>query len=166
MGKASINGAKFGAILNTKFSDRDYANRKLVAAELDIGPSTLGEYVRLERNFPPDLIADLVRATGDLDYIRFFTSPLGLGIHRLPIGKADADQTTLLKRMGEAMKRFSALTEQVGEAISADSDGGTTVTPAEHREIASAYQLAVEAMAAVVAITSAASGGSDETVSL
>jgi len=166
VGKASINGAKFGATLNTKFSTRGYANRKLVAAELDIGPSTLGEYIRLERNFPPDLIADLVRATGDLDYIRFFTTPLNLGIHRLPAGKADADQTALLKRMGEAMKRFSLLAEQVGEAISTDSDGGATITAAEHREIPAAYQSAVEAMAAVVAITSAASGGSDETISL
>jgi predicted transcriptional regulator len=55
VGKASVNGAQFGALLNMKFHDPDYMTRKHVAAELDIGESTFSEYVRMDRNFPPDL---------------------------------------------------------------------------------------------------------------
>lgn len=160
MGKASVNGAQFGALLNMKFHDPDYMTRKHVAAELDIGESTFSEYVRMDRNFPPDLTPDLVSATGDLEYLRFFTRPLGLGIHRLPKGQCRPG-TSLLGGMGEAMERFGELAQRVACSTSPDSEGGEEITPAELQEIAHAYEECVEKMAAVVASARAQAGVRD-----
>ena len=150
--------------MNLKFSDRNYASRKMVAAELDIGESTLGEFVRLERNFPPDLIVPLVKATGDLDYIRFFTRPLGLGIHRVPEGKAAEAPELLLDRLAAAMEAFGVLAQDVARSKRIGSEGGECVTSAEARCITEAYHWTLEIMAAVVATVRVQAGEAGDAI--
>ena len=125
---------------------------------MDIGESTLGEYIRLERNFPPDKIAALVEATGDLDYIRFFTRDLGLGIHQVPEGGAAGCPVLLLDRLAEAMEQFGVLAQLVARSTRVDSEGGERVTSSEARSITEAYYSTVEFMAAVVATARAQAG--------
>lgn len=71
--------------MNNGFSSLLYVNFVIkkkyriddVAKEMRIATDTLYRYVRGENIIPPDRIIDLVRATGDIEYLEFFCDPCG-----------------------------------------------------------------------------------------
>ncbi|MDH7513514.1 MAG: hypothetical protein QHH14_11270 [Clostridiales bacterium] len=48
-----------------------------VSKEMRIATDTLYRYIRGENVMPPDRIIDLVKATGDIEYLEFFCDPCG-----------------------------------------------------------------------------------------
>lgn len=71
--------------MNSGFSSLLYVNFIIkkkyrvddVAKEMRIATDTLYRYVRGENLIPPDRIIDLVKATGDIEYLEFFCDPCG-----------------------------------------------------------------------------------------
>ncbi len=70
----------FQNLLYQKFIFQKVYTIKLVAPELDVAPSTLYDYCSGKLNFPPDKITALYMATGDMDFIRFFTEATDLEV--------------------------------------------------------------------------------------
>jgi len=67
------------------------------ALELGISSSTMYEYIRGKRIFPPDLIAPLYRATGERRFLSFFLNASNVAFHELPCWEADWSNGNLLE---------------------------------------------------------------------
>lgn len=98
-----------------------------VARDMRIATDTLYRYVRGENVIPPDRVADLIRVTGDVDFLDFFCEPSGYV--PVPAVKAKVttdtlthDQVLLAILNGEAIKA-------VDEAL---RDGTVTRDEARH----------------------------------
>lgn len=88
----SENTQGFASLLYVMFVlEKRYAVKE-VAPQLDVSPSTLYDYVRGARVFPPDLIAPLYNATNDRRVLAFFLDECGVTFHPLPEPCADLEQ--------------------------------------------------------------------------
>lgn len=67
----------FGSLLYVNFIIKKKYRIDDVAKEMRIATDTLYRYVRGENIIPPDRIIDLVKATGDVEYLEFFCDPCG-----------------------------------------------------------------------------------------
>jgi len=67
------------------------------ALELGISSSTMYEYIRGKRIFPPDLIAPLYRATGERRFLSFFLDACNIAFHELPCSKEGWSNKDLLQ---------------------------------------------------------------------
>jgi len=74
----------FGALLYVNFIIKKKYRVDAIAKEMQVATDTLYRYIRGENLIPPDRIIDLIRATGDIDYLEFFCEPIGY----LPVTKA------------------------------------------------------------------------------
>jgi transcriptional regulator with XRE-family HTH domain len=89
MSEHNLNGSPFSgfsALLYVNFIIKKKYRVDAVAKEMQIASDTLYRYVRGENIMPPDRIIDLVRATGDVEYLEFFCEPCGY----IPVTKAQA----------------------------------------------------------------------------
>ena len=87
---------------------------KQVAPELDLAPSTFYEYCRGKQRFPIELLADLVRATGDPQFIEVFLKDTNFIICQIPVIK-DLDDHT--RNMLSNMKRLGDLADAYNRSI-------------------------------------------------
>ena len=78
----------FQSLLYYAFIIRKKYRVDVVAKEMQIATDTLYRYVRGENIMPPDRIIDLVKATGDPEFLEFFSEPCGFAT--VPIQKAKA----------------------------------------------------------------------------
>lgn len=86
---SNLNGSQisgFGALLYVNFVIKKKYRVDVIAKEMQIATDTLYRYIRGENIIPPDRISDLVKATGDIEYLEFFCEPAGY----LPVTKAQA----------------------------------------------------------------------------
>jgi hypothetical protein len=75
MNNYSISG--WSALLYVNFIIKKKYRTDDVAKEMRIATDTLYRYVRGEHVMPPDRIIDLIKATGDIEYLEFFCDPCG-----------------------------------------------------------------------------------------
>lgn len=75
----------FQSLLYVNFIIRKKYRIDEVAKEMRIASDTLYRYARGENVMPPDRIIDLVKATGDSEYLEFFCEPCGF--HAVPASK-------------------------------------------------------------------------------
>jgi hypothetical protein len=111
---SNLNGSQisgFSALLYVNFIIKKKYRVDAVAKEMQIATDTLYRYVRGENVIPPDRVVDLVRTTGDVEYLEFFCEPCGF----LPVpavkGKLgrherERDQIYLSILNGEALKQI------------------------------------------------------------
>jgi hypothetical protein len=88
----------FQALLYYKFiisAEHDVAS---VSQKMRISSDTLYRYVRRALAFPIDRLADLVNATGDIQFIEYFAKRCGYTL--IPMIK-DRKQAEMMKRMAE-----------------------------------------------------------------
>jgi transcriptional regulator with XRE-family HTH domain len=82
-----------------------------IAKEMRIATDTLYRYVRGENIIPPDRIIDLVKATGDIEYLEFFCDPCGYvpirqSAVRLTKEEREQDQIRLSIFTGRALEEI------------------------------------------------------------
>ncbi len=110
----NLNGSQisgFSALLYVNFIIRKKHRVDAVAKEMQIATDTLYRYIRGENVIPPDRVVDLVKATGDAEYLDFFCEPCGFAA--VPVQKArltpeqrEKDQIHLAILNGEALKNI------------------------------------------------------------
>ena len=110
----NLNGSQisgFSALLYVNFIIRKKYRVDAVAKEMQIATDTLYRYVRGENVIPPDRVVDLVKATGDVEFLDFFCEPCGFAA--VPVQKAkltpqqrEKDQIHLSILNGEALKHI------------------------------------------------------------
>jgi hypothetical protein len=116
-----------------------------VAPQLDVAPSTLYEYIRGTRVFPPDLLAPLYLATRERRFLAFFLDECDVEFHALPECQGDPDVGSL-QQMIRAQERFLGLLKSYAAAR---QDGA--VTRSEIVEIEREYYEAQAALAQLLA---------------
>ena len=105
----------FQALLYEKFIGINSSfTVKQVSPEVDRAVSTFYAYCRGEEPFPIDLLGELVRATGDPQFIEVFLKGTHFGIHRIPEVDNVSDNT---KSMLKNMKRFGDLADVYQRSI-------------------------------------------------
>lgn len=112
--------------MNSGFSSLLYVNFIIkkkyriddVAKEMRIATDTLYRYVRGENVIPPDRIIDLVKATGDIEYLEFFCDPCGY----VPVPQAKAKLSDEERKKEELS--LSILTGKALEAIETAFEDG------------------------------------------
>lgn len=80
----SENTQGFASVLYVVFIVEKKFRVDAIAPQLDVSPSTLYEYIRGSRVFPPDLIAPLFRATRERRFLSFFLDEAEVVFHELP----------------------------------------------------------------------------------
>jgi len=95
LNSSAISG--FSALLYVNFIIKKKYRVDAIAKEMQIATDTLYRYARGENIIPPDRIADLVRATGDVEYLEFFCEPCGF----IPIQKSKAKFCTASREKEE-----------------------------------------------------------------
>ena len=90
---SSISG--FSALCYVNFIIKKKYRVDAIAKEMQIATDTLYRYVRGENVMPADRIVDLVRTTGDVEYLEFFCEPCGY--HAVPAVKGRACQEPIEK---------------------------------------------------------------------
>ena len=101
----------FQSLLYVNFCIRKKYRVDDVAKEMRIITDTLYRYIRGKNIMPPDRIIDLVKATGDVEYLEFFCEPCGFAA--VPVQKSkltpqqrEKDQIHLSILNGEALKHI------------------------------------------------------------
>lgn len=110
----NLNGSAisgFSALLYVNFIIKKKYRVDTVAREMQIANDTLYRYIRGENVIPPDRIVDLVRATGDLEFLEFFCEPCGyipvLAVKGKPSKEErEKDQIRLSILTGQALKEI------------------------------------------------------------
>ena len=69
--------ADFTVLTYYKFINKKEYRVDEIAAKMGIAPDTLYRYIRGEKVIPPDRIIDLIKATGDVEFLEFFCEPCG-----------------------------------------------------------------------------------------
>ncbi len=82
-----------------------------ISKEMRIATDTLYRYIRGENIMPPDRIIDLVKATGDIEYLEFFCDPCGYvpvrqGSGRLTKEEREKEQIRLSIFTGRALEEI------------------------------------------------------------
>ncbi|MCX7974068.1 MAG: hypothetical protein N3B16_06140 [Candidatus Aminicenantes bacterium] len=101
----------FASLLYVNFVIKKKYRIDDVAKEMRIATDTLYRYVRGENIIPPDRIIDLVRATGDIEYLEFFCDPCGYvpvpqGPARLTKEEREKEQIRLSIFTGKALEEI------------------------------------------------------------
>jgi len=94
----------------------------MIAFDLNIPYSTYDNYYHGETPFPPDLLEDLFRITGDKRIINFFLKPLGLiAINNPEPDTKDDDTRGLIENttinFGELVKKYQKGRQIMEEAM-------------------------------------------------
>jgi hypothetical protein len=82
-----------------------------VAVKLKIAEDTLYKYIEGRNVMPPDRIVDLIRVTGDLEFLEFFCKPCGYMAVKAPQGKLfdqphEKDEILLSILNGQALEEI------------------------------------------------------------
>ena len=77
----------FGSLLYYSFILKKKYRVDETAEKMGIAPDTLYRYIRSENVMPPDRIIDLVKATGEIEFLTFFCDPCGYIPIKRPAGK-------------------------------------------------------------------------------
>lgn len=109
LNSSSISG--FSALLYVNFIIKKKCRVDAVAKEMQIATDTLYRYIRGENIIPPDRVVDLIRTTGDVEYLEFFCEPCGYvpvrAIEgRMTKGEREKDQIRLSILTGQALKEI------------------------------------------------------------
>ena len=89
MGNNSNGNIGFPSLLYVNFCIKKKYRVDETAKKMQIATDTLYRYVRGENTMPPDRIIDLIKATGDIEYLEFFSEPCGF----IPINASSVSMT-------------------------------------------------------------------------
>lgn len=109
---------EFQSVLYWKFIHKREHDARKVAQEIGVSTSALYKWIEGECTFPPDLIARLYSATGDLDFLNFVLADTDLMLTPRP-GAKHSSRTL----EGEALDVSVAVGEMHARVVEAEKDG-------------------------------------------
>jgi len=136
----------FSSLLYVNFIIKKKYRVDEVAKEMQIATDTLYRYVRGENIIPPDRIIDLIKATHDLDYLEFFSDPVGYLVIQKIKDKIDKKESILESELKACLLNAKAI-EIVEKAL---EDG--IITDQEFSKIHSGINKARQALASLEAL--------------
>lgn len=111
---SNLNGSPisgFSSLLYVNFIIKKKYRVSDIAKEMRIADDTFYRYARGENIMPPDRIIDLIKATGDSEYLDYFCEPCGYTA--VPVAKGtptphtlERDALHLAVSAGDALKEF------------------------------------------------------------